>query len=233
LLSERDYITVWPNRYAFFRATPYLEHLPAATLAANPNILALKRVFVAAIANPPATAELVAQTNQILAVRDPRDLLVSDYYSIRYFHPQPTAPDKLKAFMRRREAAAAVGIDAYVLERAALVSREFARYVEVSYAPTCLAVVRYEDFLDNFARWLATLEQALELPPDPGRRERLAPLAPQRPTGERRKAKVRAAKAGQFRERLAPATVATLNREFAPILERFGYTESAAMAAAR
>lgn len=230
LLAERGYTTVWPNRYAFFRATPYLEHLSSETLAANPNILAPKRVLIAAIANPPTSPELLTHTRQILAVRDPRDLIVSDYYSIRYFHPEPTAPDKRDAFMRRREAAAA-GIDAYVLERAPVVRREFERYVEISRRPTCLAVVRYEDFLADFATWLATLEQAVELPPDPERGARLAPLAPQRPTGERRNVKVRAAKAGQFRERLAPATIAALDREFAPILERFGYAEAAATAA--
>jgi hypothetical protein len=109
--------------------------------------------------------------------------------------------------------------------------REILHYAEISRAPTCLAVVRYEDFLADFAGWLATLERALELPPDPRRRARLAPLAPQRPAGERRNVKVRAAKAGQFRERLAPATVAALDREFASILERFGYAEAAAKTA--
>lgn len=231
LLAERGYTTVWPNRYASFRATPYLEYLPAETLAANRNILAPKRVFIAAIASPPTNTELIARTRQILAVRDPRDLVVSDYYSIRYFHPQPTAPDKREAFTRRREAASATDIDAYVLERAPVVRRQFEHYAEISRAPTCLAVVRYEDFLADFAGWLATLERALELPPDPGRRARLAPLAPQRPAGERRNVKVRAAKAGQFRERLAPATVAALDREFASILERFGYAEAAAKTA--
>jgi len=223
LLAERGYTTVWPNRYAFFRSTPYLEHLPAETFAANHNIVAPKRVFIAAIASPPTNAELLAHTRQILAVRDPRDLVVSDYYSIRYFHPQPTAPDKRDTFTRQRAAAAAAGIDAYVLERAPVVHRQFERYAEISRAPTCLAVVRYEDFLADFAGWLATLERALELPPDSGRRARLAPLAPQRPTDERRDVKVRAAKAGQFRERLTPATIAALDREFGPVLEHFGY----------
>lgn len=224
LLTECGYTSVWPNRYAFFRATPYLEQLPATTLASNPNILAPKRLFIAAIASPPTNAELVTHTRQILALRDPRDLVVSDYFSIRYFHPQPIAPDKLEVFTRRREAATAVGIDAYVLERAPIVHRQLERYLEISRAPTCLAVVRYEEFLNDFPSWLATLERALELPPDSGRRERLASFAPHHPKAERRDVKIRAAKAGQFRDQLAPATVASLDREFAPILEGFGYS---------
>jgi len=45
--------------------------------------MAPKRLFVAAIGKPITDPTLLARTRQIVAIRDPRDVLVSNYFSIR------------------------------------------------------------------------------------------------------------------------------------------------------
>jgi hypothetical protein len=223
LLGEQGYRTVWPNRYAFFGDSPYFEDLSPAELARNRNVRAPKRVFVAAVARPFEVAEVLAATRQILTVRDPRDILTSDYFSIRYFHPAPSAADKTAEFHAKRADATARGLDGYVLEEAPRLRATFERYAAIGRRDTCLAVLRYEEFIEDFPSWLAALERALGLPHDPGRAGRLGALAPQRPTAEQRDRKIRSGRTGQFRDKLAPATIAALDAEFAPVLEAFGY----------
>jgi hypothetical protein len=227
LLRERGYTAVWPNRYAFFRAVPYLDALSLDDLRRHRNLFEPKSVFVAAIAQPIVYPEFLEKTRQILAVRDPRDLLVSDYYSIRYFHPAPSATDKVDDFHRRRAMAVEAGLDAYVLANLDRVRQRFERYAEISLHPNCLAVTRYEDFVTDFPGWVADLEWALELPPDPGRLERLRRFAPKRRTTPQKSDKIRAGRAGQYRDELTAVTIARLDRELAAVLQTFGYAPAA------
>lgn len=223
LLDERGYRTVWPNRYGFFTTMPYFNDFDAAFVEANPNIAAPRSVFVAAIAGPLRHVPVLAATKQILAVRDPRDILTSDYYSRLYFHPEPVAGNKTNTFRARRQRAADLGIDGYALREAERVRRVFDAYVDVAQGPNCLGVLRFEDFVGNFTSWLSQAERICGLAPAADRAQRLGSLAPQRPSTERTGVKVRSGRGGQFRERLQPDTIAELDRIFAPALAQFGY----------
>lgn len=223
VLAERGYRTVWPNRYGFFSTRPYFEHLEPAAITGNANIVRPWSVFVAAIGSPIQDPTLLDATRQILAVRDPRDILTSDYYSRLYFHPEPVAGDKTARFQQQRSQAADLGIDGYALSQAERLRTMFDAYVEVARRPTCLGVIRFEDFVGDFEHWFAEVERICDVPPSPTRRDRLGPLAPQRPSAERKAMKIRSGRSGQFRERLKPETVAELDRIFAPVLEQFGY----------
>ncbi|TVQ38454.1 MAG: hypothetical protein EA356_02975, partial [Geminicoccaceae bacterium] len=223
VLAERNYRTVWPNRYAFFSTTPYFEHTEPATIAANPIVTQPWSVFVAAIGNPIRNEALLDGTRQILAIRDPRDIVTSDYYSRLYFHPEPIAGDKTDRFRARRQHAADLGIDGYALAQAERLREMFDAYARLAQRPTCLGVLRFEDFVDDFENWFTQLERICGLEPSVARRARLGPLAPQRPQQERKTMKVRAGRSGQFRERLQPATIAALDEIFGPVLTQFAY----------
>ena len=223
LLAERGYRTVWPNRYSFFTTMRYFNDLDAAFVDANPNILAPRNIFVAAIARPLRHTAVIAGTQQILAVRDPRDILISDYYSRLYFHPEPIADDKTSTFRERRQRAADLSIDDYALGEAERVRLVFDAYVEVARRPTCLGVLRFEDFIGDFPGWLNEAERICGLPKSPHPARRLGPLVPQQPSTERHDVKLRAGRSGQFRERLRPETIAELDRIFASALTHFGY----------
>jgi hypothetical protein len=224
LSEECGYRSVWPSRYAFFSPVPYFSQLSDEFIAANPNMLPAKSLFVAAINRPVRNRALLAATRQILAVRDPRDVLVSLYYSTRDFHPEPIHDNKKDRFLARRQHARSTEIDNFVLDNVDIIKNDFDDYVRIGNNATCLATIRYEDFIGDFDGWLKRLETALDLPADPNRRDRLGSLAPRQTVRERRASKIRAGRAGQFREKLQPSTVAALERELAPILTAFGYT---------
>lgn len=223
LLKEKKYSAVWPNSYAFFHSTPYIEYFDPEKIRKHPNITRPKRIFIAGVGRPPPTDDLIDGTRQIIAIRDPRDILVSDYYSMRYYHAKPSARDKIDDFALRRATAVVGGMPGYVRERAQELRDDLERYMEISRHGHCLAVLRYEDFLEDFPGWVRALEAALGLPADPARMDRLAGLAPRRPDGERPTVKVRAARSGQFRDKLDAETIAALDEMFAPVLAHFGY----------
>lgn len=224
LSAECGYRSVWPSRYAFFSHVPYFSQLSDAFIADNANMLHPKSLFVASINRPIRNRELLARTRQILAVRDPRDVLVSLYYSTRDFHPEPISDRKKDVFLAKRHHAETTDIDQFVLSNVENIKSDFDEYVDIAQNATCLTTIRYEDFISDFEGWLARLEAALDLPADPNRRDRLGALAPRRTVRERRASKIRAGRAGQFREKLQPSTVASLERELAPILTTFGYS---------
>jgi hypothetical protein len=110
-----------------------------------------------------------------------------------------------------------------VLHQAEALREMLDAYVAIAQRPSCLGVLRFEDFVGDFERWFAEVERVCGVPPSPTRRDRLGPLAPQRQSAERKTMKIRSGRSGQFRERLKPETVAELDRIFAPVLEQFGY----------
>ncbi len=82
---------------------------------------------------------LYHQSRKILLVRDPRDALVSECFSIAYSHGLPeAAPGEGGAreeFLALRAAALASSIDATVLRRAGPMNRAFMEYAEAAADP--------------------------------------------------------------------------------------------------
>jgi hypothetical protein len=223
LVADVGYRAIWPNRYAFFVDVPFVDQMDAAAIRANRNLLQPKGLLLAAIGQPVTLPEVLDATRQIVVVRDPRDLMTSNFYSLTQFHPEPTSSAKRAHFERRREEARRQGVDAFVLDRLPETRLMLEQYAAISRRPTCLATLRFEDFRDDYAGWIERLEHALGLAPDPDRRVRMAGFAPQPPATERVGNKIRSGRSGQFHEKLKPATVARLNDELQDVLEVFGY----------
>lgn len=161
----------------------------------------------------------------IFHVRDPRDILVSEYFSIGWIHPtQGTDLD------RRRETFQKMSIDEYVLnqsEKSSWPLREkFEPLLRREFNPEFETLVTYETMVTNFQRWA---EQVLR--PFGIRFPRLAAIklawryrnefkvASESMTHKRRIAP------GDHRDKLKPATIEALNQRFEPILKRFGYLD--------
>jgi hypothetical protein len=103
------------------------------------------------------TAGVVAQVSQvrpIVHVRDPRDCLVSLYFSLAYSHPVPGPGPIRERFLAEREQFFAMSVDDFALEglrrgyRALGIMREI-----VEQRPDGL-LSRYEDLVTDFMPWV-------------------------------------------------------------------------------
>jgi len=162
----------------------------------------------------------------VLQIRDPRDILVSLYFSLTQSHPRPPTESKLSSsFDRSRQQALGSTIDEYALDRSRWVKNRFDEVNALLEYPLC-RVFRYEDIIFEKTQWTKDLARHFgwnEL----GSRylKDLATKHDIRPKVEQPDAHIRSVTPGDHRRKLKVETINKLNETFAPILEQFGYDD--------
>lgn len=168
---------------------------------------------------------------RIVFIRDPRDTLVSMYYSMGWSHPLPPDPERAELFLALRERARRLGIDGFAIDQAySWLAPLLAQYRQMATgANEWLAVFRYEDLI---TRPQATVTAMLDMISGG-----LAggPTTESILDGERfvRSANVdnhhqRNGAAGQYLQELLPSTIARLDRIFGEDLAFFWGSDFAA-----
>lgn len=210
--------------YAFHHAMPFLDHLDREEMSRYAHVFKpagyLYTVFGGMIEGIPSLEKFKV----VLVVRDPRDILVSDYYSIAYSHAIPEG-DKKEVYLSRRAAALASSLDEHVLAHAAKVRAIFEKY-QTHLFPVCPGahVARYEDMVACFPEWLDALLAACGLEVPQNVREKiLTDHEARRPKSEDVRKHLRKGVPGEHREKLLPGTVERLDEIFGDILPHFGY----------
>jgi hypothetical protein len=177
----------------------------------------------------------------ILHLRDPRDVLVSMFYSYCYIHAGEIAPDT-----GYRRAAAQEGIDAFVLAKASEASRRYPGdygtgghvedlignvprryqdYLRHLVGRPNVTLLSYEEMVTDYPRWLTKFMRPFPLET----REQLfehwssqaAALFPRRTHDVM--THMRRVVPGDFTRKLRAETIERLNDIFAPTLEVLGY----------
>jgi hypothetical protein len=177
----------------------------------------------------------------ILHLRDPRDVLVSMFYSYCYIHPGEIAPDT----GYRREVAEA-GIDAFVLGKASQRSsgyrgdygtgahvedlignlpRRYSDYLDRLVGKPNVILLKYEEMVGDYSGWL---QKFLSSFPIEDKQRMVEELAAQRQTLFPRREldvmnHVRHVTPGDHKVKLQGSTIRRLNEIFADTLARLGY----------
>jgi hypothetical protein len=162
----------------------------------------------------------------ILMTRDPRDVLVSEYYSIAYSHKVPAQEgDKYEEFMNRRKTAQRMTIDEFVLADSDRIYGILQRYKTLlidRYPHTY--VTTYENMAADFEGWLNGLLDNCQLAiTNDLRRSLLEESDRLRPAVENINKHIRKGKSEDYKEKLKPETINQLNEKLAVLLEAFGY----------
>jgi hypothetical protein len=173
------------------------------------------------------TSSLFREGRKLLMIRDPRDALVSLYFSNAYSHPIPQQTGEhdevAKQMERQRAAALATPLDEYVIQHARPMKQTMMQYRPVL-ANAHTTLLKYEDYiLDKRALMLLIAEKFGWRPDEELIRETLE-WADIRPASETPTAFVRKVTPGDHREKLSSATIAALNEILMPAFELFGYS---------
>jgi hypothetical protein len=223
---ENGMVPVNIHGYAFHTNFPYLDHLTAQEMQKYQNIFKpygyLYSVFGGMIEGIPE----LQNYKIILMVRDFRDLLVSEYFSVSYSHKPPDKNgNKYELFVEQRTNARESEIDEYVITESDRVNNTLQRYKTLLIDKySNVYVTKYEDMIDDFRGWLGKLLHNCELNV---RHEFFEALLERnermRPKDENIQRHMRRGKPGEYKKKLKRETIEYLNVKFSPLLLAFGY----------
>ncbi len=223
---KNDMVPVGIHDYAFNTDFPFLDHLSSEEMEKYKHIFKrtgyLYSVFGGMIEGIPNLEEYKV----VLVTRDPRDILVSEYYSIAYSHPVPSKMgDKHDKFMSKRVNARESTIDEYVILESDRVYDIFSRYQTLlidKYKNTYLTT--YEQMISDFEVWLTDLINYCELNVS---REFIQSLLKEnedkKPKEENIHKHVRKGLPGDYKQKLQPETIVYLNEKFETVLKNYHY----------
>lgn len=162
---------------------------------------------------------------KLLLVRDPRDALVSEYFSTAYSHRLPERNAETSPVAIQREAALAVDIESFVLSRVDELNRTIDGYAPLLDDPK-LRLFRYEEVIFDKAAWIRAMLAHFGWRAPAALIGRLVDKHDIRPAEERPTEFIRKVAPGDHRDKLSADTVARLNAALSPTWQRLGYTLS-------
>lgn len=154
-----------------------------------------------------------------LVLRDPRDVLTSNYFSTLFNHPL-TANDMID----KRKKYADYDIDKYVLEFAPELHSRYKQYCNDFLGKENVLFLKYEDMVADFKPWLQKLARHLDLENRDQKIEELVEATSFKVKKEDKKSFVRNITPGDHKNKLKPETIATLNEIFKEELIKLKYT---------
>lgn len=155
----------------------------------------------------------------VLQLRDPRDVLTSLYYSTAFSHA--TINPKL---LRRRKEALTMDVDSFVLHEIEEYMPIFSQYRESLIGRKPVLLLRYEDMVSDFPRWLDRLSRHIDLANFPKTLEAIRKDANFSVAEENKFAQRRQITPGDYLRKLRPETIAQLNDSFKSVIKTLGYS---------
>jgi len=173
----------------------------------------------------------------ILMLRDPRDVLVSEYFSIAYSHPLPSqenpeAPKYAHYMADLREQALEMTIDKFVLDAAHGAFNNFYNYYAIysTYIQELLNkpnvfFTKYEDMVTDFKTWLYAINDFMGINVKKDVIDQIISEADFGVDKEDIYSHKRQVTPGDHKRKLKPETIAALNIRFGSILDALGYSK--------
>ncbi len=168
----------------------------------------------------------VAASRSVLMVRDPRDALVSEYFSNAHSHSVPAEGEARDYLLAEREKALRASIAEYVMKRAPDLRRTLRQYHGFLDQPG-LRLYRYEDAILQKRWFLQDVCEHWDWRVTDAQLGGILGWADVMPEEENPTAFVRKVVPGDHKDKLGADTIAQLDEYFAEELALFGYDEEA------
>jgi hypothetical protein len=149
----------------------------------------------------------------VLNIRDVRDVLTSQYFSVAYSHALPTNPVHKKNFLLRRKNALNSTIDEFVLENSQLFLTRYQDYQKL-YDNHDVLLLRYEEMILDFPSWVNKFLKHCEIEVDKRGYSILMEYNQFKPKKENIKSNKRQVSSGNHKKKLQPETIEKLNSLF-------------------
>ena len=167
-----------------------------------------------------AVEGFIKDKTSIIFIRDPRDILVSQYYSFGWSHAVSSDPKIREGQIRKKESIRAKTLDQYVLENSNALLIKYMKILALENLCKKATTIKYEDMIYNYDQFLAQLTKVVTLRSNLARRI----YARTRPQDiEDIHVHRRSGKSGEFKDKLHPNTIASLNETFQSVLSHYSY----------
>lgn len=169
---------------------------------------------------PASEPDFIRDKRAIFLIRDPRDILVSSYFSFGYSHGYSSVEQIQHQQKIRRARIQEQSLDAYALGSADSILENFELLSKLATVCQDRIILKYEDMIDNFDYFLVQLSSFLPLHADVAHElfARTRPRDAEDPLSHHRSGRV-----GQFRVKLRRETIRCLNRRLEHVLSEFSY----------
>jgi len=162
----------------------------------------------------------------ILMLRDPRDILVSLYYSLRYSHEIPSGnPYTTKLMCEARQKVCEMTIDDYVLDEAHVFMNRYLEYCGVLMGKSNVLFLKYEDMIQDFPVWLNSIVSFLGFDIKKDVLDAIISEADFQVKEEDVYSHKRQVTPGDHMRKLRPATIEQLNHDLKSVLDMLGYPQ--------
>jgi len=162
----------------------------------------------------------VGNNKCILLVRDPRDMVVSMYYSITKSHVIPEGNESLR---KNREEALQEAIDEFVLGKMQSYVGQFRTYKEKLQGKQ-VKVYRYEDVIYDKARWLTEVLDYLEIEKSLPLLNNVVKQFDVIPDSENETQHVRQVHPGNYKKKLSEPAIERLTEKAKDFLSHYNYS---------
>jgi len=169
---------------------------------------------------PTTSADFIHDKRAIFFVRDPRDVLVSLYYSFGYSHDFSPIKEIREKQERDRKRILSNSIDDYVLNEVEARAVQYKKLYEISRIPERGVILKYEEMVDDFGRFMEKFRRFVTIEDSVAHRiyEESRPREEEAIHEHKRSGKV-----GGFRDKLDAGTIDELNRKLEEVLALFDY----------
>ena len=165
----------------------------------------------------------LSKNKKVLLVRDPRDAVISYFFSDTYSHPIPEGNEKWEKqrhFLQKLSDPNDAGD--YINQKIGWLNKVYNDYEKLLGAER-MRVYRYEDVIFYKREWLTDLCDYFSIPLDLNTIYRIADQHDMLPEKEEKSSHVRQVVPGNYKKHFSKEVIGQLNKKFSRVLSRFGY----------
>lgn len=224
LAKDNSLRSVGLNDYAFYTSLPYLDHLGDAEMRRYQHLFRSEGFVYSAFGGMINGVDFKDYV-LLLTTRDPRDILVSSYYSAAYSHEiPPEISPKRQELLERRARALSSTIDEHVIKESKKVFEKFSSYrIHLLEKYPQAKLLSYESMVSDFDAWINDLESASGYTFKRETKEKIIEHQRSQKTRENISDQRRKGVSGDYLKKLKPETIDFLNTQYEKELKAFGY----------
>ncbi len=161
----------------------------------------------------------------IFFLRDPRDVIVSSYYSFGFTHSLPANDKGKKSVLANREEIQQKGIDQYAIDFADELVERYNGFKNLKENCDSFIYLKYDDFTNNTKNFILNLSTYLNVSLTNNEIELLCAEAAPVQKNIQKESHKRSGKSGQYINELKPETIVILNSKFTNTLKYWEFED--------